>query len=103
MTRWLRPWVVVLALALAYVGLTLLRYDDDSLMFALVGTRYSQADPHGTQGYDGQFAYYIARDPIGGWRYCDVPAYRYQRILYPMLAWVLALVTAAFVAVAVVG
>ncbi len=81
----------MLALALTYVGLTLLRYEGDPLIFALLGTRYSQADPEGTQGYDGQFAYYIARDPGNGWRYCDVPAYRYQRILYPLLAWVLAL------------
>ena len=91
MKRWLRPWVVVLLLALAYVGLTLARYGGDPLAFALVGTRYSQGDPQGTQGYDGQFAYYIARDPAGGWRFCDAPAYRYQRILYPILAWALAL------------
>ena len=87
----LRPWLVVLVLGLAYVGLTLARYEGDPLAFALVGTRYSLSDPQGTQGYDGQFAYYIARDPVGGWRYCDVPAYRYQRILYPLLAWALAL------------
>ena len=86
----LRPWTVVLVLALAYAGLTLARYGGDPLAFALVGTRYSQSDPQGTWGYDGQFAYYIARDPAGGWQYCDVPAYRYQRILYPLLAWALA-------------
>jgi hypothetical protein len=81
----------VLVLGLAYVGLTLIRYGGDPLAFALVGRRYSQSDPQGTQGYDGQFAYYIARDPASGWQYCDVPAYRYQRILYPVLAWALAL------------
>jgi hypothetical protein len=81
----------VLLIALAYVGLTLARHGGDPLAFALVGTRYSQDDPQGSPGYDGQFAYYIARDPTGGWRYCDVPAYRYQRILYPFLAWALAL------------
>jgi hypothetical protein len=83
--------VVVLLAALVYVGLTMVRYGDDPLAFALLGTRYSQGDPEGTQGYDGQFAYYIARDPAGGWRYCDAPSYRYQRILYPMLARLLAL------------
>ena len=91
MRSWRRPWVVVLVLSLAYVGLTLARYGCDPLAFALVGTRYSQGDPQGSQGYDGQFALYIARDPCGGCRTCDVPAYRYQRILYPFLAWVLAL------------
>jgi len=86
-----RPWLVVLVLALAYVGLMLVHYQGDPLAFALLGTRYSQSDPQGTWGYDGQFAYYIARDLAGGWRYCDVPAYRYQRILYPLLARALAL------------
>ena len=86
----LRPWIIVLVLGVAYVCLTLVRYAGDPLMFALVGTQYSQGDPDGTQGYDGQFAYFIARDPSGGCQPCDVPAYRYQRILYPLLAWVLA-------------
>jgi hypothetical protein len=91
MRRWQRPWVVVLILTCAYVALTLARYGGDPLSFALVGTRYSEGDPAGSPGYDGQFAYYIARDPSTGWRYCDAPAYRYQRILYPLLAWLLAL------------
>ncbi len=83
--------MVVLAVALLYAAGTLARYGGDPLMFVLPGTRYSLGDPQGTQGYDGQFAYYIARDPSGGWRHCDVPAYRYQRILYPLLAWAFAL------------
>jgi hypothetical protein len=37
-------------------------------------------------GYDGQFAYYIAVDPLGAQAHIDDPAYRYQRILYPLLA-----------------
>jgi hypothetical protein len=89
--RRLRPWVVVLALALAYVVLTLARYGGDPMMFVLVGTRYSEGDPEGAPGYDGQFAYYIASNPAGGCPQCDVPSYRYQRILYPLLAWALAL------------
>jgi hypothetical protein len=39
----------------------------------------------GTVGAPGYLvlalAYLIARDLEGGWRYCDVPAYRYQCIL----------------------
>jgi hypothetical protein len=89
--HWLHPWLVILVLALAYVGLTLARYGGDPMMFVLVGTRYSQGDPEGSWGYDGQFAYYIASDPTGGCPQCDAPSYRYQRILYPMLAWALAL------------
>ena len=37
-------------------------------------------------GYDGQFYYYIALDPTRARSYIDAPSYRYQRILYPMLA-----------------
>ena len=51
----------------------------------------------GTWGYDGQFAYQIARDPLGASRFLDVPAYRYQRILYPLVAWALALGQGALV------
>jgi len=101
--RWLRPWLVVLVLGMAYAGLTLARYDGDPLAFALVGTRYSQGDPGGTPGYDGQFAYFIARDPLQGCPQCDVPAYRYQRILYPLLAWALALGQASLVPWTLVG
>jgi hypothetical protein len=89
--RLLQPWLVVLLVGLCYVGVVLVRFEGDPLAFALVGTRYGEGDPQGTQGYDGQFAYFIARDPLGGWRHCDVPSYRYQRILYPLLAWALAL------------
>lgn len=89
--RWLRPWVVVLVVALLYVGVTLARHGGDPLALALVGSRYGQGDPQGTEGYDGQFSYFIARDPLHGWQYCDAPAYRTQRILYPLLAWALAL------------
>lgn len=60
----------------------------DPLVLARLGTRYSQGNPNGTEGYDGQFAYYIARDPApeNVRNYLDVPAYRYQRILFPLLA-----------------
>jgi hypothetical protein len=48
-------------------------------------------------GYDGQFAYFIALDPAYAHFYMDVPAYRYERILYPMTARLLALGQPAFV------
>ena len=40
-------------------------------------------------GYDGQFAYEIARDPLGAADRMDIASVRYQRILYPILAWAL--------------
>ena len=44
-------------------------------------------------GYDGQFFYYLARDPLvrGGVAHLDAPAYRYQRLLYPLAARALVL------------
>lgn len=42
-----------------------------------------------TNGYDGQFAYYIALAPIDARMHVDRVNYRYTRILYPMTARVL--------------
>lgn len=42
-------------------------------------------------GYDGQFAYFIALDPVNARYYADNPPYRYTRILYPIAARALAL------------
>jgi hypothetical protein len=74
-----------------YVSAVLVSAGGDPLAFALLGTRFSEGDPQGSEGYDGQFAYQIALRPLSAAPYLDVPAYRYQRILYPMLAWLLAL------------
>lgn len=87
----LRPWWVVSFIALGYLALVVTANDGDPLVLATLGTRFSEGNPAGNEGYDGQFAYYIAVDPLGGWQRCDVPAYRYQRILYPLLARALAL------------
>ena len=88
---WLRPWWIVVVVSLVYLGLIVAMNGGDPLALAILGTRFSEGDPAGTEGYDGQFAYYIAVDPLNGWQQCDVPAYRYQRILYPLLARSLAL------------
>src|SRR5262249_35442497 len=51
-------------------------------------------------GYDGQFFYYLARDPLlrgGAPTYLDAPGYRYQRILLPTRAALLALGRPAWV------
>jgi hypothetical protein len=42
--------------------------------------------PSDPTGYDGQFVYYIALDPVHARDYLDWPAYRYGRILEPALA-----------------
>jgi len=46
----------------------------------------------GSVGYDGQFYFYIAHDPFilgHSFDHIDFPAYRYQRIIYPLLTWLL--------------
>lgn len=44
----------------------------------------------GMRGYDGQFAYFMAIDPLEAHHYMDMPAYRYSRVLYPAAAYALA-------------
>lgn len=87
----IRPWVMVLIASIIYLIATLGLNKWDPMVLATIGTRFSELDPAGSEGYDGQFAYYIAIDPSGAIPHLDVPAYRYQRILYPLLCRFLAL------------
>src|SRR3984893_8534306 len=47
--------------------------------------------PAGESGYDGEFVYFTALDPVNARYYVDAPSYRYTRIVYPLLARALAL------------
>ncbi|MGH2522353.1 MAG: AZOBR_p60025 family cell surface glycopolymer formation protein [Anaerolineales bacterium] len=87
------PTLVVALFLLIYLGLILAREGGDPLAFARLGDGFQGGQPIGEQGYDGQFAYYIALDPRPAdvASQLDVPAYRYQRILYPLVARALAL------------
>ncbi len=87
------PALASLIVCVAYVGLRLHEYDGDALGLAELGTMYSGGEGREEQGYDGQFAYFLALDPDPDRvrPHLDVPAYRYQRILYPALARLLAL------------
>lgn len=88
-TKLLRPWTITAILGCLYTIWVLSLGQGDPLVFAEIGTRFSEGDPAGTEGYDGQFFYYIASNPNTAPAKIDVPAYRFQRILYPMLArWV---------------
>jgi hypothetical protein len=84
-SRW-GPPALVLAVAAGLVVVVLAGQGWDPMTFVRLGTRYGQGDPNGTVGYDGQFAYQIAVRPFGAAPYLDIPAYRYQRILYPIAA-----------------
>lgn len=89
---WFPPLLTAL-LSLIIIGIVLVGSEGDPLSLARIGTLYSEGDQNGSQGYDGQFVYYIAKNPrpdqVRG--KLDVPAYRYQRILLPLLAHVLSL------------
>src|SRR5262245_30774632 len=102
---WLSPTVVVALLLLAYLGLTLTRHNGDPLAFATLGAGFLNGEPLADGSYDGQFAYWIALNPrpSAAGPQLDVPAYRYQRVLYPLLAWALALGQTALVPWTLVG
>ena len=87
------PALLVLIVSLAYALWRLSSFGGDPIGLAQIGTRFQDGDPSGSEGYDGQFAYYIAQNPNprAVRAKLDVPAYRYQRILYPLLARALAL------------
>lgn len=90
-----RTWPV-LATSLVVLAFMLLRLNStgwDPVGLAEIGTRFSEGDPSGSEGYDGQFTYYMARDlrPSSVEPLLDVPAYRYQRILLPLMGRILAL------------
>ncbi len=89
----LSPTLVVAVFLLAYLGITLLRAGGDPLTFAQLGDGFAAGVPKGHPGYDGQFSYWLALDPrpSAAAAHFDVAAYRYQRILYPLLARLLAL------------
>lgn len=95
----LAPALVVLLAAALIAGAVIWRAGGDPLVLARLGPRYAAgqaaaaaAAPSAEDGYDGQFVYYIACDPnpqrVAA--HLDVPAYRYQRILLPLLARALA-------------
>lgn len=79
--------------AALYVTWRLSAVDWDPVGIFELGTQFTQGNPQGSEGYDGQFTYFIAvePDPAAVAPRLDVPAYRYQRILLPLLGRVLGL------------
>jgi hypothetical protein len=87
----IRPWMVVFVLASLYCLFTLARNQWNPMAFVVIGRQYDPAHGVSGLGYDGQFAYQIAINPAGASALLDIPAYRYQRIVYPMAARLLSL------------
>src|ERR1700730_15687728 len=86
-----RPAVVVGCLYVLLIGLDFLMNHHNALYYVHIGPRFVLHDPHALAGYDGQFYYQIARDPLHAAQFLDKPAYRYQHIFYPLLVGVLSL------------
>src|SRR5258708_1360963 len=97
---WLRPAVLLAALLVVYTGLLLVQNAFNPTALAKIGDGFVNGRPiDKLEGYDGQFSYWLAIDPspAAAGSHFDVPAYRYQRILYPLLARALALCQSALV------
>jgi hypothetical protein len=84
--RSVRPALAVAALYGAFTLLALALHGWTPLWFVWIGERWSEGVIGGRTGYDGQFVYYIARDGWAALPHLDAPAYRFSRILYPLLA-----------------
>lgn len=80
-----RPIHICAVFAALYLLAILSAHQWNPMAFVRIGGHFDPRVGGEEMGYDGQFAYQIAREPLEGWRYCDVPAYRYQRIFYPLV------------------
>lgn len=101
-----RPLIVLCLTGLLYGGYIvqrLERYGGDVTAFIVAGDKFVEPEQldrplltQGRSGYDGQFYYALAMNPLPEIRTVrgvsiDQPAYRQQRILYPLLVWILSL------------
>lgn len=84
-----RPLAKVVGLTvlfyLLFTLVALMWHDWDPFWFVWIGEYFHDLDPNGRWGYDGQFAYYIARDGLDATTHMVDPAYRLQRILLPFI------------------
>ncbi|HEY69309.1 MAG TPA: hypothetical protein G4O08_01870 [Anaerolineae bacterium] len=85
------PTILAFFIVAAFVITILATHAWDPMAFVLERPGDVPDDQTWGIGYDGQQAYAIAVDPLGASSKLDHPAYRYQRILYPMLARILVL------------
>jgi|GEM_PF-740114 len=86
-----RPAFVIAGLYVLFIGLDMLLHGHTVLYYVHIGPRFALHIPNAAPGYDGQFYYQIARNPLHATPFLDHPAYRYQRIVYPLLVAALSL------------
>lgn len=89
----LRPAFIAPLLCLIYV-LAIVNVYRDPLVLVTIGSDFAppelDAHEYTARGYDGEFVYFLARYGLASEPYLDVPAYRAQRILLPVLGGILA-------------
>jgi len=100
-----KVWLILIILAMIFLSILYLyslKFNKNITGFMVIGDYFeapqvwnSKTLVHqGSVGYDGQFYYYIAHDPFITahiYNHIDFPAYRYQRIMYPLCTWMLSL------------
>jgi len=87
----LRPSVVIGVVYLQLLIFIWLTRGYSAIDYTHLGTIWSTHIPSGSWGYDGQFYYQIAHNPLGAYRFMDNAPYRYQHILYALVVGVLSL------------
>lgn len=96
-TLLIRPSVLVGLVYVLLLGLFVVARHYQAMQFVHLGTVWGAHDKSGTWGYDGQFYYQIARNPLAAGQFMDNAPYRYQHLLYGLLAWALSFGQAALV------
>ena len=93
----IRPALGVVGVYGCILGLVIVSRGYSVLDFVHLGDVWSLHDHTGSWGYDGQFYYQLARNPLQAYHFMDNAPYRYQRILYPLLVTLLSFGNSALI------
>jgi hypothetical protein len=99
------PVLVTLGISIGYVLFRLIIFQWDPVGLAELAVYSEDGSTVLKEGYDGQFFYHIAvsLSPEELITFLDVPAYRFQRILYPLLAHIIGLGNPVFIPWTLIG
>lgn len=86
-----RPSTIVALLYIVLIGVIAVKNHYSALDFAHIGTVWADHNKSGTWGYDGQFYYQMARNPLQAYRYMDNAPFREQHMFYPLVVGILSL------------